>query len=171
MWWQGSDPGQLLSPVPVSCSQELCRSPVQQGCAHTAPWNHRHSDSTGLCLGSAPDGSSGTILQLCLQCQGTWKYHYSSALCYAQAPGETGTERGNPGSHRVCRSSHVTSGSGLYPLMLLLAWDFPPPYGFIPQLGSSHPIHCHFYSSSKLFCNCYKWKIKDKSLAMSCLFR
>lgn len=62
---------------------------------------------------------------------------------------------------RVCRSSHVTwVGSGLYPSMLLLPSGFPPPYGFIPQLGSSHPIHCNFYSSSKLFCNCYKWKNK-----------
>lgn len=62
---------------------------------------------------------------------------YSSALCYAHRHLVKWAQRGEIlAPCRVRRSSPITSvGSGLHPSMLLLAWGFPPPYGFIPQLG------------------------------------
>lgn len=133
-------------------------SPEQQGCGCTHPAQRQHHSLPGLILlrgavgpscssaCSAREFGNSTTAQRCAMHTGTW---WNGNRGEILAP------------RRVCRSSHVASvGSGLYPSMLLLIWGFPPLCGFILQLGSSQPIHCNFYSSSKLFCDCYKLKNK-----------
>lgn len=154
IWWQSSEP---CEPSPSALLQAALQEAQRSRDGAVLTQHHRHSNSARLiplmgALGPHCNSASGarelgniTAALHCVMHAGTWWNMNREGKSWLPV---------------VC-SSHITSaGSGLYPSRLLLAWGFPPPYGFIPQLGSSHPIHCNFYSSSKLFCNCYKWKNK-----------